>query len=109
MRVLTAKEYDWVGDEQGDEQLEEAKTLLKRFTFIIDQACFTDSMIHTGRELNLELDRNILGNTHHRHDSIRERFANDTLYEYVKHRFRYDIALYEWAKTQSIIQCNNLT
>jgi len=114
MRVLTEKKHGLnmygASELEGEEQLASAKRLLQRFTLIIDQACFTDAMPAIGNELNLQLDMRTkkLDNFHHQHKpSVRERFANDTLYKYVKHRFRYDIALYEWAKTQSIVQCHN--
>lgn len=109
MRVLTSTP---AGLGTGDDKLEEAKTLSKRFIFIIDQDCFVDSVMVLGREFNLELDETKLGGKKYREKytkSVRERFANETLYEFVKHRFRHDIAaLYEWSKTQSIIQCNSL-
>ena len=38
--------------------------------------------------------------------STRDRIANDTLFEYLQTRFRSDIELYEWSKTQSIVRCD---
>lgn len=105
MRVLTAKDYESSGERDGEIQLREAKELLKRFTFIVDQACLADSVDSIASELNLDLDRKVLARRNPRHKTVRERFGNDTLYEYVRHRFRHDIALYEWAKTQSIVKC----
>jgi hypothetical protein len=45
---------------------------------------------------------------HHEHTSAQERIHNDTLYEFLLEKFRYDIALYEWSKNTSIVKCAEL-
>ena len=93
--------------------LESAKTLLRRFTFIVDQACLNDSLIALGGVLKLNITQETFRQSnrlHHNHPvSIRERLQNDTLYDFLKQRFRRDIELYEWSKTRSIVQCSNLS
>ena len=93
--------------------LESAKSLLRRFTFILDQACLNDSLIALGKVLQLNITQETFRQSsrlHHNHPvSIRERLNNDTLYEYLKQRFRRDIELYEWSKNRSIVQCGNLS
>jgi len=90
--------------------VEGAKALLRRFTFILDQECLNDSMVALGDALNLNITREAFEGRLHHHKAqsvllLRERFGNDTLYEYVRHRFRRDIELYEWSKTRSIVKC----
>mmetsp|Transcript_20080 Transcript_20080/g.31580 ORF Transcript_20080/g.31580 Transcript_20080/m.31580 type:complete len:239 (-) Transcript_20080:397-1113(-) len=90
--------------------LEGAKALLRRFTFILDQECLNDSMVALGDALHLNITRETFENRHHHHKThsvllVRERLGNDTLYEFVRHRFRRDIELYEWSKTRSIVKC----
>lgn len=88
--------------------LQSAKDLLSRFTFILDQSCLFDSMVGLGKVLNLKITKSgFESRPHHKHTSLRHRFGNDTLYEYVKTRFRRDIELYEWSKKHSIVVCND--
>ncbi len=91
--------------------LESAKELLSRFTFILDKACLNDSMVALGNALNLTITSSGFENKlfHKQHASLRDRFGNDTLYEYVKRRFWRDIELYEWSKERSIVVCDNLS
>jgi hypothetical protein len=105
--------------------LDSAKNLLKRFTFILDQACLSDSFVALGNTLHLNITKDslekktrdetkspidkyarVMISSHKKHHlSVRERLNNDTLYNYLQHQFRQDIALYKWSKTQSIVQC----
>ena len=87
--------------------LESAKNLLRRFTFILDQTCLSESMAALGKELHLNITEVAFENPrqHKKHPSVRVRLNNDTLYEFLRLRFRRDIELYEWSKTQSIVQC----
>lgn len=58
---------------------------------------------HIQHVLNTHNKRNL--SLHHVHKSARERIVNDTLWEFLNHRFRHDIELYEWSKRYSIVQC----
>jgi len=90
--------------------LDSAKAYLRRMTIIIDQDCLIESVIAVGKLLNLppfpilEAQRKTAMGT--RHDTARKRIGNDTLYEYIQERFKYDIELYRWSKSQSIVKCN---
>ncbi len=89
--------------------LESAKNLLNRFTFILDRSCLADSMVAMGDALNLTITKESFeSGLHGKHASPRDRLGNDTLYEYVKRRFRRDIELYEWSKERSIVVCDDL-
>jgi len=86
--------------------------LLNRFTFILDQECLSDSMVALGYALKLNItskgfEGNSVGGTHGKHPPLKIRFGNDTLYDYVKKRFRRDIELYEWSKERSIVVCDS--
>jgi hypothetical protein len=99
------------GTDTGIDCLEGAKALLRRFTFVIDKACLDESLVELGRQLHLDVEGAPpakIGGGKHAHDPLtpRERMQNDTLYEYLEDKFRRDIELYEWSKTQSIVQCN---
>ena len=94
------------GSDTSTSCLDSAKELLKRFTFIIDQSCLAESMVALGKKLQLNVSASGFEGTHRRHDkSIRDRFGNDTLYDYVRTRFQRDIELYEWSKRRSIVVC----
>jgi hypothetical protein len=65
-------------------------------------------MVELGDVLNLTITSSGFESSQHKkHEPLRDRFGNDTLYEYVKRRFRRDIELYEWSKKRSIVVCNN--
>ena len=85
--------------------------MLNRFTFILDQACLSDSMVALGYALKLNItskgfEGNSVGGKHGKHPQLKSRFGNDTLYDHVKKRFRRDIELYEWSKERSIVVCD---
>ena len=86
--------------------LESAKDFLNRFTFILDQSCLAESVVAMGNALHLNFtETGFESHLHKKHQSARERFGNDTLYEYVQTRFQRDIELYEWSKKRSIVVC----
>ena len=67
-------------------------------------------MVALGNVLNLTITSSgFESNQHKKRDPLRDRFGNDTLYEYVKRRFRRDIELYEWSKKRSIVCVINST
>lgn len=66
-------------------------------------------MVALGDALNLTITKEGFESSLHReHAPTRDRLGNDTLYEYVKRRFRRDIELYEWSKERSIVVCDDL-
>jgi len=112
LRVLTDNAGYVMGSNTTAATLESAKTLLKRFTFVLDQECLEDSVIALNDALHLNITENMSSKTsrfHHHHTlSTRERIGNDTLYDFLQDRFRRDIELYEWSKTISILKCREL-
>ena len=92
--------------------LERAKTLLNHMTYIMDQACLNENMERLGQELGwgmTTLFKNFRAKEKKRKNraSARERIGNDTLYEYLLERNKYDIELYEWSKQKSLVVCGN--
>ena len=111
LRVLANESHCVNGANTTIDCLESAKDLLRRFTFILDQSCLSDAMVEMGKYLHLNItEQDFESRLHHKHPpTVRERLGNDTLYEYLQDRFRRDIALYEWSKTQSVVQCDKLS
>lgn len=106
LRVLADNDHCVNGTDTSKACLEGAKRLLRRFTFIIDQSCLAESMVALGDKLHLNITVDNMVH-HNKHPvTIRERLKNDTLYEFLQHRFRRDIELYEWSKKRSIVQCD---
>ena len=78
---------------------------MKRFTVVLDQDCFDDNLLELASVLNLTYKP-----THLPVKSeipARDRFHNDTLYEYMLEKNTMDLRLYEWSKNLSLVQCNN--
>lgn len=108
LRVLAPDNGCCNGANTSEHYVEGAKNLLRRFTFILDQACLNESIEALAHKLNISVDLSGDSGYHRVHKPARERLANDTLYEYLQHRFRRDIELYEWAKSKSILDCSQL-
>lgn len=110
LNVLTEDPSCVDGGDTSVDCLESAKALLRRFTFIVDQHCLDDSMVALGLELNLNITKNELDRRKHKvHPTdMSERIGNETLHEFLRHRFRRDIELYEWSKERSIVQCDRI-
>lgn len=104
LRILSANEPDCC----SLQNLEAAKKLLRRFTFVVDQDCLSESVAIVGQVLKMpgfKVRRKSEEYYHFKHESARERIANDTLWEYINHKFQLDIELYEWSKTISVLEC----
>lgn len=114
LKVLSKRETNCCqGANTSVDILNDAKDLIRRFTFVIDMACMDESLIELTRVLSLPLPElkyhkkqleKHAANTF----TARERIGNDTLYEYLMSRFRRDIELYEWSRLISIVDCSHL-
>lgn len=92
-----------------NECYETAKSLLQRFTFILDEECLDESMEAMGDQLGLQItSEGFESRHHHYHKTARERINNETLYEFLLDKFYYDIELYEWSKSLSVVTCSEL-
>lgn len=97
-------------DEKNMEDcFQSAKSLLERFTFILDEECLDESMEAMGNQLGMHITANgFESKKHHYHKTAQERINNETLYEFLLDRFHYDIELYEWSKEMSVLRCSEL-
>ena len=103
LKILSPYPTCCSGSHTDPKHLDGAKQLLRRFTFIIDQECLNESMI--AKVLNITNYSPSTIDRHHKiHLSARERINNDTLFEFLNHRFQQDINLYKWSKRQSIVK-----
>jgi hypothetical protein len=90
----------------SDDDTNSAKSLIKRFTFVIDQNCLDESLLAVESKLNMRRPDNSKAQFLHKtHPSARERIGNETLWQFLNHKFRHDIDLYEWSKNISIVKC----
>ena len=81
----------------------EGSALLRRMTFVLDQACLDEGLVALGRELGLSPPK--LRPPKH-HSSARERINDPALYDFIKRQMQRDIELYEWSKGISLVTCN---
>jgi hypothetical protein len=92
-----------------EECFQSAKSLLERFTFVLDEECLDESMEAMGNQLGLQITADgFESRKHHYHATARERINNETLYEFLMEKFHYDVALYEWSKNMSVVRCSDL-
>ena len=107
LRVLAPNKDCCNGANTSLEDLEGAKNLLRRFTFVMDQECLDDSLLVFAKIMDLPLEASSLKTGLHKiHPPAQERIANDTLYHFLENKFRRDIELYEWSKTISLVNCS---
>jgi hypothetical protein len=84
--------------------LENAKKLLKRFDFILDQSCLTENIGTLAKIMNWKY---VVNKKHKEHKSNKERIPTQELYDYIVEKNKFDLELYEWTKTQSLIKCDS--
>ena len=105
LRILSDSKQCCNGKNTSNEFLHMGQDLMKRFTVVLDQDCFDDNLLELASVLNLTYKP-----THLPVKSeipARDRFHNDTLYEYMLEKNTMDLRLYEWSKNLSLVQCNN--
>lgn len=89
-----------------------AKALVERFTFVIDMACLDEGLIALADVLGLTTDflarEKNFARKRKSERSARERIGHDEVYDFLVRRNHYDIQLYEWSKTRSLVDCSTL-
>ena len=103
LRTIMSWEGCCQGESTSDSYLTSAKAYLSRFTFILDMACFDESVTRLSTILGLNYTKKQV-NQAKKQASIR----NQTLYRYLYHRNVKDIALYEWSKAHSLVKCDEI-
>lgn len=90
---------------------EHAAHMLRRFTFVLDVACLNEGMLALAKlltlhGLRLENNRKAKAAVHSR--STRERIGFNDIYQYLVKKNEWDIELYEYSKTISLVRCDAL-
>jgi hypothetical protein len=95
------------GADTPTKHLDDAKTLLNRFSIILDIACLGDGIKALAQLLNITLPNNAkrLVNKSSNHSSIQERIGHDDVYEYLLEKNKRSIEFYEWSKSKALIKC----
>ena len=111
LRILAANDNSSTG-------LERAKQLLRRFTFVLDQACLDASLHALADKLGWKNRPSTPGchantrpfNLQHSHPPFDKRIADPKLLRYLEARNHNDIRLYEWARGRSLLpNCDHST
>ena len=98
-----------------ESHFEHGKSLMDRFTFVLDVACFDAGMQAMGNLLEMGLPplktpskSTIKARSGTKALSPKERIGYDDVYEYLVAKNEWDIKLYEYSKTISLIDCDEL-
>lgn len=89
-----------------EESFDNAKRTLDRFAFVLDVACLDEGLDALGRLLGLDLPAPKNRARKRKALTSRERIGHDDVYEYLLEKNKWDIALYEYSKTISVVRCN---
>ena len=85
-----------------------AKLVVQGASVVIDQACLAESLQRLAERLNFFPNgtrSEFKLRPKREHASARQRVGNDTLYDLLVARNRYDIELYHWSKKHAIVHC----
>ncbi|CAB9523259.1 expressed unknown protein [Seminavis robusta] len=97
------------GSDTNIKYLEEAKEVVKRFTFVVDQDCLSESLEKVAEILGIENAHNPKSKQLHRsHKPLEERIPYPEVLDYLKDKNKLDIELYEWSKERSVVNCRAL-
>eukprot|EP00977_Amphora_coffeiformis_P029865 scaffold43139_cov199-Amphora_coffeaeformis.AAC.1 len=89
------------------DHLKAAKKLVRRFTFVLDLSCLGESIAALADVLGIPQSEEKPPQTIP-HPPPRDRVPFPEVYDYLEHRNRYDIELYEWSKSLSLVKCDEL-
>jgi hypothetical protein len=110
--ALSILSSDWAccnGSDTNPIYLDMAKTLLQRFTFVIDIACMKESLEQLASILGIELGHSeYYFQKSHPRIPLEERIPYPEVLEYLKEKNKLDIELYEWSKSVSLVNCQAL-
>jgi hypothetical protein len=84
---------------------EHGKAIIDQFTLVLDIACLDEGMDAMGRLLHMDLPRRTVEANHHS-VTPQERIGYDDVYNYLVAKNEWDIALYEYSKTISLVRCD---
>lgn len=87
--------------------LETAKSVLSRFTFILDIECLNEGMMELAKILEIPINKAIFKKAQ-KHGPSRDRIPFEDVYDFLAQKNKLDIELYEWAKELSLVNCSAL-
>eukprot|EP00040_Diaphanoeca_grandis_P012769 m.64640 g.64640 ORF g.64640 m.64640 type:complete len:282 (-) comp23456_c0_seq2:154-999(-) len=94
------------GGDSSETGLFRAKDLLRRFTYVLDLTCLDDGLLALCNALHWECGAlTEKSGLHRHHKSLEERYTNKTLLAFLTKRNKYDLELYHWSKTLSLVEC----
>mmetsp|Transcript_15006 Transcript_15006/g.43641 ORF Transcript_15006/g.43641 Transcript_15006/m.43641 type:complete len:150 (-) Transcript_15006:42-491(-) len=91
-----------MGENTTEACVHEAKNLLKRFTFVLDQACLNEGLQTLAAILDMPPPKMKPAKVHL---TAKERINSTELYEFMSNRMRRDTELYQWSKGISLVKC----
>jgi hypothetical protein len=109
MRVFAGREC-CQGNNTDPKFLSKAKSILERFTIILDVSCLDAGIAALGQTLGLNMNipvkkQKILSGKRIRVDP-KDKIPYPEIYQYLVQKNRLDIELYEWAKERSLVHCD---
>jgi hypothetical protein len=99
------------GNITSPEFLSKAKSIVKRFTIILDVACLDAGIAALGKILALNMSipvKNSMapGTKRSSHEDPKDKIPYPEVYEYLVQKNRLDIEFYEWSKQRSLVNCD---
>mmetsp|Transcript_4998 Transcript_4998/g.5512 ORF Transcript_4998/g.5512 Transcript_4998/m.5512 type:complete len:127 (+) Transcript_4998:342-722(+) len=97
------------------EHYEHGKSLLDKFTVVLDIACLDEGIEALARLLHINIYQNettteLMKKKHvHHRETPKERIKYNDVYDYLLAKNRWDIALYEYSKSISLVNCEDLS
>ena len=114
LRVL-AGDGCCAGEDTSIRHYRAAQKVVERFTFVLDIACLDEGLVALADVLGLALDPHQQRKSERKkrkaeRGTARERIGHDNedVYDFLVRRNHYDIQLYEWSKTRSLVDCSSL-
>jgi hypothetical protein len=110
LRVLSNDPHCCQGADTPRERLDEAVSLLRRFTFILDTNCLDEGMVALATLLHLDEVANAsmkhVQRLHHVHPAnVEARYPYRDVYDHLVRKNRLDLELYRWTQEQALVQC----
>lgn len=101
----------------GERNYERAVSILNRFTIVLDIECLSEGIRELAKLVGQDLayveeriafvnqQRKDRGKHKTKHLSLRERIGYDDVYDYLLEKNQWDLRLYEYSKTVSLVRC----
>jgi len=107
MRIL-AGDGCCSGEQTDRRHLATAKSLLHRFTFVLNIECLDEGLIGLSDILGIPLQKDKLNKTKKIHPPPADRIPYREVYEYLAKKNKLDTELYEWARTRALVNCSQI-